>query len=129
MMFCVRAAMAIASFSMVSVAAAQTGWTRIGRSEVAGDGGRATIPGRTEQGFRNELMICVEGRAIRILNGELRYRDDRTQRLRGLGIVRANACSSFFRLAGRNRDIASIDLTYDPASLEGGAAIVEIYAR
>ena len=113
---------------LAAPAAAQSGWMRIGASEVSGDTGRATVSARGQPQFR-ELMICVEQHPIKITGGEIRFRDGRTQALRLRSLIDKQDCSSFLRLSGRERDIASVDLTYDAASLSGQASRVELYAR
>lgn len=124
-----RMALAAALLSIASSGAAQSGWTGIGRGEISGDSGRGAVAGRETQGFRDEFMVCVDGHAIRLLDGELQYRDGRTQAFRIRTLMDAGDCGRPVSLRGGNRDIASFDFTYDPDSLEGAAAIVELYAR
>ena len=124
-----RTALAAALLSLASGAAAQTGWTGIGRGEIIGDSGRGAIAGRETQGFRNEIMICVESHALHILDAEIRYRDGRTQALRIRARMDAGDCGRPIALRGGNRDIASLDVAYEPASLGGARAIVEVFAR
>ena len=124
----VKVAGLVAAMMLAAPAAAQSGWTGIGASEVGGDSGRATLTAQGQPQFR-ELMICVEQHPIKITGGEIRFRDGRTQNLRIRALIDKQDCSSFMRLSGRERDVASVDLTYDPASLAGQRSRVELYAR
>ena len=117
-----------AAMTLAAPAAAQSGWTRIGAGDVGGDSGRATLSARSEPQFR-ELMICVERHPIRIMETEIRFRDGRTQVVRVRALIDKQDCSRTYRLGGRERDVASVDLTYDAAALDGQTSRVELYAR
>lgn len=119
---------AAAAAVLSAPAAAQTGWIRIGAGDVSGDSGRATVAARSEPQFR-QLMICVEQHPIRITEAEIRYRDGRSQPIRIRELIDKQDCSRFLRLSGRERDVASVDLSYDAASLSGQVSRVELYAR
>ncbi len=119
----------LAAIAMVvaAPAAAQSGWTGVGGRRVGGDAGRGTITVRWQAQFR-EIMFCVEGRAVRLLDADIRFRDGRSQNVRIRSRIPDGGCSRVSAV-GRNRDIATVDIAYDPASLEGGRVDVDLFAR
>lgn len=121
------AAAAAIVLALAAPALAQSGWTAVGGRAVSGEAGRDTIAVRWQPQFR-EIMFCVEGRAVRLLDGTVRYRDGRSQSVRVRARIADGACSRMANV-GRNRDIATVDIAYDPASLEGGRTEVEVFAR
>lgn len=119
---CIAAAVAAAP------AVAQSGWTGVGSAPASGDSGRVAITARSDPRFR-ELMICVEGNAVRINDADIRFADDRRQSVRVRSRLADGACSRMYTLNTRGKAIAAADVTYDVASLAGGTVRVQLYAR
>jgi hypothetical protein len=107
-------------------AVAQSGWSMIGQRDVDPEGRRHNQC-RVEQHQR--LMFCTERHAIRLLDGVIHYRDGRTQNVRVRTRLEADRCGRSIELSGRNKDVASMDITYEVASLAGAQARVQLYAR
>jgi len=125
-----RGAAALAVFVAMTAApvAAQSGWTGVGSAPASGDSGRVAITARSDPRFR-ELMICVEGSAVRINEADIRFADDRRQSLRLRARLTDGACSRMYTLNSRGKAIAAADVTYDVASLAGGTVRVQLFAR
>jgi hypothetical protein len=125
-----RNAAALAAFvaAAAAPAAAQSGWTGVGWAPASGDSGRVAITAHSDPRFR-ELMICVEGNAVRINDADLRFADDHRQSIRIRARMADGACSRMFTLSSRGKAIAAADITYDAASLAGGTVRVQLFAR
>ena len=108
-------------------ALAQTGWTTVGHAALAAEAGIATITPRWQPQFR-EIMFCTEDHDVRLLDAAIRFRDGRTQTIKIRARVADGGCSRMASV-GRNRDIAGVDIAYDPASLGGGRARLLFSAR
>jgi hypothetical protein len=125
-----RNAAALAAFVAMSAApaAAQSGWTGVGWAPASGDSGRVAITAHSDPRFR-ELMICVEGHAVRLNDAELRFADERRQSIRVRSRLVDGACSRMYALNSRGKAIAAAEITYDAASLAGGTVRVQLFAR
>jgi len=107
---------------------AQSGWTHIGQA-VAGAGTRsATIAARGDPRYR-QAMVCVEGHAIRLTDTILHYEDGRIQTMQLRARIPEGGCSRMSDLGGRNRLIQTAEVGYDPATLQGARATVQLFAR
>jgi hypothetical protein len=122
------AVLAALTVSMAAPATAQSGWRQIGQAQAGADASSVTIAVHDEGSYR-EYMICTDGGTARLIEGQLHYRDNRVQTYRIRARVAAGACSRPGTLSGRNRAIASLDLGYDPASLEGARPKLQLYVR
>ena len=120
----VTAAAAIAAMP----ALAQSGWTHIGEAAAAASARSATIAAHGDPRHR-QVMVCVEGHAIRLTDTMVRYQDGRTQTLQLRARIPDGGCSRMIELTGRTRQIESADVGYDPATLQGGNATVQLFAR
>lgn len=118
----------LAAILMAAPAAAQSGWSMIGQRDVGPEADHDTITVRVEEQHQ-QLMFCTERHAIRLLDGVIHYRDGRTQNVRVRTRLEADRCGRSIELAGRNKDVASMDFTYEVASLGGAQARVQLYAR
>ncbi|MEA3044496.1 MAG: hypothetical protein QOJ53_126 [Sphingomonadales bacterium] len=125
-----RGAAAAAAFVAMTAApaAAQSGWTGVGWAPASGDSGRVAINAHSDPRFR-ELMICVEGHAVRINDADIRFADDRRQSIRLRARIADGACSRMYTLNSRGKAIAAADVTYDTTSLAGGTVRVQLFAR
>ncbi len=122
------AGLAAAAFAMAAPAAAQErGWVMIGRAQADGSSGTGTLEARQIEPFR-EIMICVNGAPVRFDQVGVRLRDGSSIDIRLRTRIGEGGCSRFLPLRGR-RDIAGMNFTYDAASLGGGTARVELFAR
>jgi hypothetical protein len=113
---------------MATGAAAQSGWTDIGRGTISGDSGAVTIQGSSTQRWR-ELMFCTEGHEVRINEAALHYADNRTQEIRIRARIPLGGCSRMLSMNSRGQVLSSVDLSYDVASLAGGTVRVQLFAR
>ena len=121
------AGLAAAALAMAAPAAAQErSWMMIGRAEANGSG-QGTLDARQVEPFR-EIMICVNGADVRFDQIGVRLRDGGSIDIRLRARIGDGGCSRFLPLRGR-RDIAGMNFTYDAASLGGGTARVELFAR
>jgi hypothetical protein len=109
-------------------AAAQSGWSGVGWAAASGDSGRIAITAHSDPRFR-ELMICVEGHAVRINDADLRFDDDHRQSIHIRARLADGACGRMYTLNSRGKAIAAADVTYDTASLAGGTVRVQLFAR
>jgi hypothetical protein len=109
-------------------AAAQSGWSMIGQREVSAEADRDTIDVPVQEQHR-QLMFCTERHLVHLLDADIRYRDGRTQHVRVRSRIAADGCGRTINLNGRNRDVASMDFTYEAASLAGQRALIQLYAR
>jgi len=108
---------------------AQSGWTHIGQAVANADSRSATVTVvRDDPRFR-QVMICVEGHAIRLTDTIIHYQDGRTQTMQLRARVPEGGCSRMSELGGRNRLIQTAELGYDPATLQGGSATLQLFAR
>ena len=121
-------AAAAAMILMATQALAQSGWSMIGQREVGPDADHDTINvPREEQ--HNQLMFCTEGHGIRLLDGTIHYRDGRAQAVRVRATLASDHCGRAIELSGRNKDVASMDFSFEVASLGGTRSKVQLYAR
>jgi hypothetical protein len=114
--------------SMAMPAFAQSGWRGIGRAQADPGAGSVTITARNDDPYR-EYMICLEGGPARLLDAQIHYRDGRVQTYRIRARVTDGACSRSSIASGRDKTIATLDIAYDPASLNGSRPRVELYVR
>jgi len=73
-------------------------------------------------------MFCTQDHAVRLSEATVRFRDGRAQNVRIRARVADGGCSRMATV-GRNRDIESVDVGYEPASLEGTRARVQLFGR
>ena len=121
----VLAALAV---SAATPAFAQSGWRGIGRAQADPGAGSVTITAHDDDPYR-EYMICLEGGPVRLLDAQLHYRDNRVQTYRIRARVADGACSRSAGATGRDKTIATMDVAYDPASLNGSRPRFELYVR
>ena len=123
----VLAATAIAAFA-AAPAPAQPGMGMIGQKIVGAELDRDTITARGDEPSR-EIMFCVEEAPVHFQEVTVRFANGTAQNIRLRSLVAAGRCSRTIELRGGNRDIASVDFTYQSASLGGGRARIQLYAR
>lgn len=125
----VRKGAALAAMMLIATPAlAQSGWRGIGRAQADPGAGSVTITARDDGSYR-EYMICLEGGPARLLEAQVHYRDNRVQTNRIRARVADGACSRASAVGGRDRTIATIDLGYDPASLQGSRPRIDLFVR
>ena len=110
-------------------ALAQSGWTHIGQAAANADARSATITVVRDDPRFHQVMICIEGHAIRLTDTIIHYQDGRTQAMQVRARIAAGGCSRMSELGGRNRLIQTAELGYDPATLQGGSATLQLFAR
>jgi hypothetical protein len=109
-------------------AQAQSGWRSIGGIRAAPDAGSVTINAREDGSYR-EYMICIEGGPARLTDLVVHYRDNRVQTYRLRARIADGACSRATGLSGRDHLVATMDVGYDPASLQGARPRFDLYVR
>jgi len=121
--------LAAAMLAMTSTAVlAQSGWRTIGAIRAAPDAGSVTINAREDGSYR-EYMVCIEGGPAKLTDLVVHYRDNRAQTFRLRTRVADGACSRATPLGGRDRTVATLDVGYDPASLQGARPRFDLYVR
>lgn len=123
-----RGIAAIAALVAAMPALAQSGWTHIGQATAGSGASSATIAAHGDPRYR-QLMVCVEGHLIRLNDAIIHFQDGRTQTIQLRARVADGGCSRMSEVGGRNRLIQSAEIGYDPATLQGGSATVQLFAR
>ena len=122
------AALAAVAFAVVAVPVlAQPGMGMIGRRLVADTADRDTIP-VTGSDHYGTLMICVDNAPLRFQEIVVRYKDGSARTVRLRSLVAAGRCSREIELGGR-RELATVDVAYDTASLGGQRALLQLFGR
>lgn len=113
---------------MAAPTLAESGWRSIGHAQVSAGAASATIAAR-ESGSYREFILCLDGGPARLTDAIVHYRDDRVQTYRLRTRLAAGACTRAAGLSGRDRTIASVEISYDPASLQGAGPRLELSVR
>ena len=108
-------------------AAAQSGWLAAGRVKIDAEASAATMEVRWGPKF-DEVMLCTEGSAVKLNSATFRYKDGKTKIVKLRARLADGACTKTTSL-GRGRDVASVDIAYDPASLQGAKTKIQLVAR
>jgi hypothetical protein len=114
--------MTLAKFTLVAAAGvaflftpteveAQRGWETIGSRDVNGVLDRDTIAVRGNERFR-ALRLCALGRAVRVYDADIEFANGGRQDLRASSLLSPGECSRPFNLAGTQRDITRVRLSY-----------------
>lgn len=117
-----------AAIMAAAPALAQSGWRAIGRAQAAADTARVTIAAREDGSYR-EFILCVDGGPARLTEFQVHYRDNRVQTYRVRDRLADGGCSRAVSLSGRDHAIATLDIGYDPASLQGARPRFELSVR
>lgn len=119
---------AATAVALAAPAFAQDGWVQLGTRGVTDRVDRDTIgvPGR--QWFR-QVKVCVYGHVVRFYDIDVRFANGSSQRLSVRDLIPAGGCTRNIDLAGRARNIAAIDFTYEAASIGPGRAEIRAFAR
>jgi hypothetical protein len=121
------AALAALGGMLAVPALAQSGWLQVGRTHVDGASATGTIEPRWEPTF-SEAMVCTDGGALKVNDVTFRMRDGKTQHARLRLRLADGGCTKALKV-GRKRDLAGVDIAYDPASLGGGKTKLQLVAR
>ena len=125
----VRVVLAAGLTALAAAAAAQgTGWHTIGQAKAAADSAKVVIAARGEPRNR-EIMFCIDGHGMNLLNATIAFEGGRTQSIKINERLADGRCSRGRPLSGRNKGAQSAEITYDPASLAGGTARVQLFVR
>ena len=109
-------------------AAAQSGWATLVEHEATGDTDHLALD-VPNQNRAMQIMLCVDGHVIQVQSLSVRGRGGATQNITVRARVPAGGCSRIMDLHGSDRDIAGVTVTYQPASLQGGTAQVQVLTR
>lgn len=115
-----------AAAALAAPAAAQSSWTMVGTSRLD-EAGSQTMRVSWQPEFR-EVMLCADDGDVKLDEATFRFRDGRTKTLKLRSRIANMDCSRTLGI-GRNQDVATIDLSYDPASLKGARTKVSLSAR
>lgn len=127
MSFARTIALAAAAAAVATPALAQGSWTTVGRGVTEPDSQSGTIAVRWDPGFR-EAILCVEGHDIRVAEATFRFEDGSAKVVKLREFLADGACSRPLSVP-RKAEVASIDIGYDGASLDGAKAEVQVAAR
>lgn len=119
---------AAAAILLAVPAAAQVGWTELGRREVSDRVDRDTIMARGRQTY-SQIALCVERTPVRFYDVVVRFGNGRTQNMPVRALVARGECTRRLDLRGRQRDIQSVAFTYEAASLGRRQGRVRLFAR
>jgi len=118
---------AIALAAAAAPAPAQPGMGLIGRHQISDAVDHDTI-----RIIRNEqyvtILLCVDDAPLRVQDLVVRFKNGTAQTVRLRSLIAAGRCSREIALNGR-REIAGVDIAYQPASLGGGRAALELFGR
>ena len=124
-----RKAAALAVLVAASAPAiAQSGWAQVGQAVAQASASAATVSSPVLDPRYREGMICVDGHLIRLNQAIIHYEGGTQQTIQLRARVANGGCSRGFGLNSRHT-IQSVEVTYDPATLEGASAHVQLYAR
>jgi len=123
-----KATVLAAAVIMAAPALAQSGWRAIGHAQAAPGAASVTISAREDGPYR-EFIICLDGGPARLTDATVHYRDNRVQTYRLRSRLGDGSCSRAATLSGRDHGIASLEVGYDPASLQGAGPRLELSVR
>lgn len=123
-----RKAAAIAVLVAASAPAiAQSGWAEVGQAVASASSGTATMTPTLDPRYR-EIMFCVDGHLIRLNNAILHFEGGTQQNVQLRARVTDGGCSRGVTIGSRHT-IQSVEIAYDPATLDGATTRVQLYAR
>ena len=129
MSHCKRAAAAaILAILGATPVAAQSGWSNVGHGSLAGPAGRSTISAHSDPAY-HQLMLCVEGHAVRIIDVVVTYADNHSQTIHDGERFAHGECGRMLDLSTHHQAITSVDIVFDVPSLAGATVQVDLYAR
>ena len=108
-------------------AIAQSGWAQVGNSVAEAGAGTTSMTPRLDPRYR-EVMFCVDGSVIRLNDATIHFEGGTQQTIRLRARVTNGGCSRMFTLNSRHT-IQRVEVAYDPATLNGATAHVQLYAR
>lgn len=111
-----------------AIAQGGTGWHGIGQTVASADAGSVTIAAHGEPRDR-EIMVCIEGHMMRLLDATLHFEGGGTQSIRIRQRIADGGCSEGAGLNGHNHGVESAEISYDQAVLAGGSAHVQLFVR
>jgi hypothetical protein len=123
-----KAVVLAATMTAATPALAQSGWRQIGQTRSDPAASSVTITARDDGAYR-EYMVCTEGGMARLNDAVVRYRDNRVMTNRIRARIADGACSRAATLGGRDRTIATLEIGYDPASLQGARPKLQLFVR
>ena len=109
-------------------ALAQSGWAQVGQATAQSSASATTLDRPVLDPRYREGMICVDGHAMRLNQATVRYESGNQTTINLRARVTNGGCSRAFGINSRHT-IQSVEVTYDPATLEGASAHVQLYAR
>ncbi len=123
-----RKAAAIAVLVAASAPAiAQSGWAQVGNSLAEASAGTTSMTPTLDPRYR-EIMFCVDGHLIRLNDATIHFEGGTQQTVRVRARVVDGGCSRM-SMIGSRRTIQRVEIAYDPATLAGASAHVQLYAR
>jgi endonuclease YncB( thermonuclease family) len=126
--FTIVAAAGVAFLFTPTQADARGGWETIGSREVNGVLDRDTIVVRGNERFR-ALRLCAQRRPVRVYDADVEFANGSRQDLRASSLLSPGECSRPFNLAGKRRDIRSVQLSYAKFRVFGKSPRLIVQAR
>ena len=105
-----------------------TGWYGIGQAVAQPDAASVSIAAHGDA-HNHEIMVCVEGHAMKLTDATLHFEGGGTQSMRIRQRLDDGGCSDGKGLSGRNHAVTSAEIGYDQAVLAGGSAHVQLFVR
>ncbi|HYJ81670.1 MAG TPA: hypothetical protein VEW26_02355 [Allosphingosinicella sp.] len=122
------AAAALLAFAAVATAQGGRAWQGIGKAAATADSGSVAIAARGGPRDR-ELMICVEGHAIRLNLATLHFQGGAKQAVKIAERLADGGCTGGKVFSARKGAVEKIEVAYDPATLAGGTTKIELFVR
>lgn len=107
---------------------ARGGWETIGSREVNGVLDRDIITVRGNERFR-AVRLCAQRRPVRVYDADIEFANGARQDLRASSLLSSGECSRPFNLAGKRRDIRSVQLSYAKFRVFGKSPRLVVQAR
>ena len=107
--------------------AQDSGWSTVGRVTVGPDASSGTMTVRWDPSFR-QGMFCADGAGVRLADATLRFADGTSKIVKVRQKLADGGCSKPIAVP-RKSQVATLDIAYDSATLNGGKAKLQLAAR
>lgn len=115
-----RQAMMAASVALLATATPALAWSLLGSRHVgdAVDHDRISLDGKRQF---ERIRLCAYQRPVHLLDLKVHFANGAVQDVAVRTVVKPGACSRNIDLVGSNRNIASVDMTYEANTRRRGA--------
>ena len=105
----------------------ERGWRTLGYTRVDGrDRDTIYLPGRTRQ---STIRLCAMNQPLRLRDFDIRFDNGRRQDVNTRAVLRPGTCTRSIDLRGNRRDIASVQLRYEPIRRAALRPVVRVQVR